>query len=128
MRPEDCLVKIIRLALEKDGRARLVRNFSGLVVPYALVRRALEKGDLVGLRNVQPIVAGLGKGSADLVGMIKGSGRVVCLEVKTSTGAVRPEQPLWLAAIRRLGGFACVVRSPADAIDAVTRACAGASQ
>lgn len=127
MRPEAVVAKEIRVALAKDGRARLVPNFSGLVVPYALVRRAAEARDWALLRAVQPILAGLGKGSSDLVGILRG-GRAIALEVKTATGAVRPEQPIWLEAVRSWGGFACVVRSPEEAVAAVGRALAGASQ
>lgn len=114
MRPEAALTKRIRVALAKDGRARLVVNFVGLVVPY------MQK-------DAQPVHAGLGKGSADLVGILKG-GRAMALEVKTPTGAVRPEQVTWMQAFRAWGGFACVVRSEADAVAAVERAIRGESQ
>ncbi len=128
VRPEAALAKRIRIAVVADGRARLVPNFVGLVVSYALVRRAIESGDIQSLIGAQPIQAGLGKGSADLVGIIRGPGRAIALEVKTPSGVVSPEQPLWLAAVRALGGFAAVVRSPEEAIAAIDRACRGESK
>ena len=69
---------------------------------------------------------GLAKGSSDLIGILKPSGRLVSLEVKTESGRVSPEQELWLAMIRRFGGFAAVVRSVDDALAALDRARAGA--
>ena len=50
------------------------------------------------------------------------TGRLVALEVKTPTGRVAPEQEQWLELVRRMGYFACVVRSVADARDALARA------
>jgi len=69
---------------------------------------------------------GLAPGSADLVGVL--AGRFVALEIKTATGRVAPEQTQWLALVRRYGGFAAVVRSPEDALAAIERARAGASE
>jgi hypothetical protein len=69
---------------------------------------------------------GLAPGSADLVGVL--AGRFVALEVKTATGRVAVEQSQWLALVRRYGGFAAVVRSPEDALAAIARARAGASE
>lgn len=71
---------------------------------------------------------GLARGSADLVGILAPHGRLVALEVKTPTGRVAPEQEQWLELVRRMGGFACVVRSVADARDALARARMGAAQ
>lgn len=65
---------------------------------------------------------GLGKGSADLVGLLVGSGRFFALEVKTPIGRIRPNQRAWAAAIQRAGGFVAFVRSTAEALDALTRA------
>lgn len=89
--------------------------------------------DLMLMRNAigAPLFAahyGLPKGSADLVGLIAPSGRFFALEVKTSTGRVRPEQVRWLAAVRRFGGFGCVVRSVEEALAAIERARRGESE
>ena len=114
MRPEAVLMKRIRVALAKDGRARVVPNFVGSMVPSAN-------------RDSHPVTVGLGIGSADLVGMLR-SGRVFALEIKTPTGKVSAEQARWLVAVRAWGGFAAVVRSPEEAIAAVERAVRGESQ
>lgn len=71
---------------------------------------------------------GLAPGSADLVGLLAPSGRWLALEVKSDRGALRPEQRDWLAMVRRAGGFAAVVRSVDEAMAAVARARAGASE
>jgi hypothetical protein len=69
---------------------------------------------------------GLPVGSADLVGILRG--RFVALEIKTPVGRLRPEQRAWLAVVRHFGGFAAVVRSVPEALDAVERARKGAAE
>lgn len=72
---------------------------------------------------------GLSVGSSDLIGIVRmedGTGRFVALEVKTDKGALSPAQRQWLQLVRSLGGFAEVVRSPAEALDAVEAARRGA--
>jgi hypothetical protein len=59
--------------------------------------------------------AGLGTGTADLVGYVLGSGRFFALEVKTSKGVVSPAQVEWLAQTNREGGYAATARSPEEA-------------
>lgn len=98
---------------------------------------------------------GLAKGSCDLVGIVtmpldldpisgahlpraepaRGEklgphlvGRWFGLEVKTATGRVSPEQTMFLQLVRRFGGFGAVVRSVNEAVDAVERCKAGASE
>lgn len=71
---------------------------------------------------------GLAVGSADLVGILRPSGRLIALECKSATGRVRPEQRVWLQVVRDFGGFACVVRSPEEALAAVERARGGAHE
>lgn len=103
MKPETALAHNIRLALNRTARCRIVRNNTGV--------------DLTaGVRY------GLGEGGADLVGILRGTGRAFCLEVKTPMGRVRPEQTAWLATVRRFGGFASVVTSIDDALRALERA------
>lgn len=65
---------------------------------------------------------GLGVGSADLVGVIAPSGRLLALEIKSDAGRLRPEQRAWLDCVRAMGGFAAVVRSADEALAAVERA------
>lgn len=69
---------------------------------------------------------GLPKGSADLVGIL--AGRFIAIELKSPTGRVSPEQTAWLACVRRFGGFACVIRSVPEALEAIARARAGESE
>ena len=71
---------------------------------------------------------GLSPGSSDLVGILAPSGRWVALEVKTGTGRAEKDQKLFIDLVRRLGGFAAVVRSELDAVEAIARARAGASE
>lgn len=97
------------------------------------------------MRNAQTLTrgrgyAGLGPGSADLVGVVHiprvdlasgGSvvykhGRFVALEVKLPNGApVSTAQAEWMDRVRQLGGFAAVVTSVAEAVEAVRRAARG---
>jgi hypothetical protein len=71
---------------------------------------------------------GLAKGSSDLVGILAPSGRWLALEVKTGDAVTTPEQILFLALVRKMGGFACVVRSLAEGFAAIERAREGASE
>ncbi|HEX4932379.1 MAG TPA: VRR-NUC domain-containing protein [Gemmatimonadaceae bacterium] len=107
---EGALQDAIRLAL---------RDVPGLVLWRNNVGTALHA-------DGRRVVYGLAPGSADLVGCL--DGRFVALEVKTATGRVRPEQSVWLACVRSVGGFAAVVRSVDEAREAVTRARAGARE
>ena len=63
-------------------------------------------GDLIGIRSV--------KITQDMVG--KTIGQFVCIECKTSKGAIRPEQKNYIDFIQSKGGLAAVCRSEADAI------------
>ena len=58
---------------------------------------------------------GLCKGSSDLIGICP-DGRFLAVEVKTSTGHVRPDQVLFIDAVRSKGGRAGVARSVDDAL------------
>jgi hypothetical protein len=71
---------------------------------------------------------GLAKGSADLVGILAPSGRWIAIEVKTGDAVTTPEQVLFLALVRRQGGFACVVRSLEEGFAAIERARQGLSE
>ena len=98
----------IRLACGK-GDCRLFRNNTGTLKDA----------------NGRPVQFGLCKGSADLIGWkqvtitqdMVGQQIAVFLsiEVKTSTGRLRPEQQQWLNAVQAAGGVAGVARSVDDA-------------
>lgn len=70
--------------------------------------------------------AGLPTGSSDLIGMLAPTGRLIALEVKTDTGKLTEEQLLFLALVRRMGGFGAVVRDEDEARAAIARARGGA--
>ena len=55
--------------------------------------------------------AGLGTGTADLVGYVLGSGRFFALEIKTNMGRPSPEQEAWIAQTNREGGYAAIART-----------------
>ena len=116
MNAETAIQEAVRLALGAEVDLVLWRNSTGQTEEWS------AKG---GVRHMR---YGLAKGSADLVGILAPHGRLVALEVKTPTGRVAPEQEQWLALVRRMGGFACVVRSVADARAALARARTGAAE
>jgi hypothetical protein len=63
-----------------------------------------------------PLRYGLGVGGADLVGILRSSGRFVAFEVKTERGRETPEQLAWAKAVRDAGGYVATVRSVDDAM------------
>ena len=102
------LLAAIRDALVTSGRVMVWRNNSGML-------RAVH-GRVVRF--------GLGLGSADLIGLVRGSGRFFALEVKTPRGTASPEQRAWIGAVEAAGGFARVVRSVDEAMAALDEASA----
>ena len=103
----------IRQAVCQLGWARLLRNNTGRV-------RA-EDG--------QYHVFGLGKGGADLVGVVvmeNGLGRAFAIEIKRPQGGrTSPEQVAWLTAFNKLGGAGAVCRDRVTAIEFAHRARTG---
>jgi hypothetical protein len=139
------LVKPIICALNRMPGVRVTRNASlGPVVPW---NKRMDPA-------ARPIIAGLGAGSADIVGIVHCSilyrtadesldqdelrswsyGRAFALEVKLPAhgglraGVLKSDQDRWLKAFRRFGGFAAVVRSVEAAVAAVSRCRTGASE
>ena len=118
MTSEQHIQQHIRLACS-TGPVRLFRNNTGVL------RDA----------NGRPVQFGLCKGSADLIGWTTRTitadmvGQQVAvftsIEVKTTTGRLRPEQKLWLTAVQAASGIAGVARSVADA-EALLRNVTGA--
>lgn len=71
--------------------------------------------------------------SADLVGMLTGSGRYVGIECKSpdnksQTGKLSEAQLEWARRVRLVGGFVARVRSVDEALAAIERAKEGHSQ
>ena len=60
---------------------------------------------------------GLGLGSADLVGVLRPSGRAVAIEVKSPVGKATPAQLAWRRAWEGAGGLYILARSVEDALD-----------
>jgi hypothetical protein len=94
----------ILLRLSREPGVLLWRNNTGVARHWSGGREHLVR-------------YGLGVGGADLVGLV--DGRFFALEVKTIRGAIRGSQRAWLDLVRRYGGFAAVVRSVEEAVDAV---------
>jgi hypothetical protein len=64
------------------------------------------------------IRAGLTKGGSDIIG-IAPDGRFLAVEVKTTTGRIRPEQQLFIDAVIAAGGVAGVARSVEEALNLI---------
>ena len=74
--------------------------------------------------NGRPVQFGLCKGSADLIGWTTRTvtpdmvGQKIAvftsIEVKSTSGRVKPQQQQWLDAVLKAGGIAAVARSVAD--------------
>lgn len=122
---ESQILRDIRAALGREPDVKLWR---------------LSQGGAVS-RSGQTYRAGLSvNGASDLIGILRytedsgygsgpmSTGRFIALEVKTDRGRLRREQVLFLELVRRLGGFAAVVRSVDEARAALERARAGASE
>lgn len=60
-----------------------------------------------------------GTGGADLIGIVRSSGRFIAVECKSATGRTTDEQDVFLDRVRRSGGIAVVARSAEDVLDAV---------
>ena len=115
MTPESALLGAIHDALSARGDVMMWRNNGGLArYGEARVRYGLAPGssDLIGI--VQLDVAALADGARP--------GRFLALEVKAGRRRETPEQRLFLALVRRRGGYAAVVRSVAEAMAAVDAA------
>jgi hypothetical protein len=107
---EQTIQQHIRLACS-IGTCRLFRNNTGTLKDA----------------NGRPVSFGLCKGSADLIGwrtvtitpeMVGQQIAVFAsIEVKSSSGRVKPEQQQWLNAVQAAGGIAGVARSVGEAMD-----------
>ncbi len=63
----------------------------------------------------RPVRSGLPVGFSDLFGMRAGDARFFVLEVKTAKGRASPEQLAFIAAMKKRGALAAIVRSVEDA-------------
>jgi len=65
------------------------------------------------------------RGISDIMALLKPSGRMLAIEVKSKTGRVTPEQTAFLESIKGSGGVALVARSIADVENAIAGAVNG---
>ena len=110
----------IRAALNKLPGVRVARNNSGSL-PLAeggMLRYGLGVGsaDLVGIVTCVYV-----RGQIETYGNVVSVGRAFVLEVKWPGEKPTQDQVRWLQAVQRLGGFACVVHSVDEAMEAVER-------
>ena len=105
-----------------------IRERLGKETDLVLWRNALATGERWDEKSGRTAMfrGGLGEGSSDLVGLLAPAGRLVALEVKSAKGRLLESQAQFLSLVRRMGGFACVVRSVAEAVAAIDRARLGA--
>lgn len=78
---------------------------------------------------------GLAKGASDLIGMLSVPflpeyviGRFIALEIKTGNATRTKHQRMFQELVRRMGGFACVIRDRSEARGAIARARQGDSE
>ena len=110
MAGEQTIQQHIRLACS-IGSCRLFRNNTGTLRDI----------------NGRPVTFGLCKGSADLIGWTVRTitedmvGQQIAvftsIEVKSTSGRVKPEQQQWLNAVAAAGGIAGIARSVGEAMD-----------
>lgn len=133
MQPEKRLQADVLRAIGRDPGVLVAINHTGsgfTANARALLSRALEPWGPLAQQAAEQVLLrcrvtyGLGVGSPDLV--LSVDGRAGGLELKTETGRVEPHQAQWHAAARRRGFPVDVVRSEAEAVEAVQRLRVGA--
>ena len=90
----------------------------GSTAAKCMLRDALSKSN-------RYISYGLTKGSSDLIGILKPSGRFFALELKTLTGKITEEQVMFIKLVNNMGGYAAVARTLEEAEFHYTRATQG---
>ncbi len=63
------------------------------------------------------VTYGLGIGSPDLIGIVRPTGRMLCIEVKVPGKDPEPHQECWHRAARAAGALVIVAHSVEEAID-----------
>ena len=113
---EKKLINDVQLLFTKNGH-RIFRQNVGTGWAGKTVRT--ENGDLL-IRDPRPLIAGLCKGSSDLIGWrtreITASmvGQMIAqftaLEIKYGSTRTTPEQAAFIAAVKQAGGYAAIIR------------------
>lgn len=84
----------------------------------AWVGRVLyREQDTITLTQARMIHAGLCKGSSDIIGIHKPTGRFLAIEVKSKRGRITKEQENFINAVKAAGGIAGFARSVDEALD-----------
>lgn len=112
MNPETRIQRHIMLALS-NADCIVWRNETGQFWAGKTLHKAQDQVTLGGARMVP---CGLCKGSSDLVGIHKPSGRFIAVEVKTPQGRPTKEQLAFIHAVNNAGGIAGIARSPEEAL------------
>lgn len=111
--------KISLIASELGHRIFRCNNGQGWIGKSVRVSQTMmvqvHPGDVI-IRQARPLHAGLINGSGDYIGF-SSNGKFISLELKTKTGAVRPEQISWVEAVKNSGGIAGICRSEEDAFE-----------
>jgi len=122
---ESSISNEIALALSRESKGKIIswRNNTGYGVLGKVVKQEGEQFHGINGRRVQ---YGLCVGSSDRIGIVSVTvtpamvgrtlGIFLALEVKSSTGKATPEQQNFIAAVRKAGGLAGVVRSADEAL------------
>ena len=112
---ETTILQRIRLAIGRLPDVRFFRNNTGSLKDYTgrLVQFGLARGsaDLIGWRTIEI--------TPDMVG--RRVAVFASIEVKTPTGAVKPEQENWRRVVEQAGGIAVIARSEAEAVEALRK-------
>jgi hypothetical protein len=125
MRSESPIQREIRLTIGQLPDVVVWRNNVGTAV-YGNDRPCKQCGHVE--RKVRRVKYGLQVGSSDLIGVLRPSGRLLAVEVKTATGRASEEQKLFLELVRDCGGAATMSRSPEEALEFVERVRRGESK
>jgi hypothetical protein len=114
-----------RTTLEKEVQ-RQIEEAIGSEPDLLLLRNSVGQAEYTDEQSGRTyfVPYGLGKGSPDLVGLLRVGNRAMwfCLEVKPSEGELEDAQKRCHAIWRRFGGFVETVRSADDARAALDRA------
>ncbi len=124
------------------GRERRNQHRAHTRLVKLALKRLSKEPDLLVLHNgvaggefwsaetgeVRHFRAGLGKGSSDIIAILRPLGRFLALEAKTGTGRPTTQQRQFLDLVRNAGGFATVFGSVDEALAAVERARRGADR
>lgn len=114
---ESDIMRAIQIEASKLG-CRLFRNNVGTgwvgktTQVNKIIHTVLMPGDIV-IKSPRPLIAGLCKGSSDLIGF-SSDGEFLAVEVKTESGIVKEDQQIFIDTVNKNGGIAGVCRSVQD--------------